>query len=315
MIGLGPSLWPNAIASQPDVTGLKMMCDFTTGFAVLNESIVQISDIFMCTRTTEGRLKSGAIFAPNTLRISPQGLLVEEASENILLNSFTPADQTVSLNASTYTLSVGAGGSASLSGAASASATTGNSDTITLVVSGDVDLIVAGNPAWIQLEEGPFASSPISTGATSETRSYDRIQPLDLNWFTPENMVFTIEWEQRQSGSFASNGVSNVIRWAGNSGYSRIRAGSTTFAQIRNESGALGLNSGVGGGTVPGIHAMTLTSTPSEFDVEWTDSLNGTAGSASSVNGPGAAHVSSMYVGGNAGSEFINGFIRKITVT
>lgn len=315
MIGLGPSLWPNAPALQPDTSGLKMLCDFTTSFAVLNENIVQISDIFACTRTTEGRLNDGTVFAPDMLRLSSQGLLVEEARSNFLLNSFAPANQTVTLAAGTYTLSVGAGGSASISGASSATATTASSDTFTLSSLGNVDLTVSGSPLWVQIEDGAFSTSPIATGATSVTRSYDRVQPHDLSWFTPDDMTLTIEWEQRQNGSLASNGVGNVARWAGNAGYSRIRSGSTTFAQIRNEAGSLGLNSGVGGGTVVGVHTMTLTSNVSEFKVEWSDSLNGTAGSASSQNGPGAAHVSSMYIGGNAGGEFINGFIRKISIT
>ncbi|MEH6834192.1 MULTISPECIES: hypothetical protein [Falsihalocynthiibacter] len=315
MIGLGLPLWPNAPAVQPDTQGLKMLCDFTTGFAVLNENIVQISDIFACTRTTEGRLNDGTVFAPNTLRLSTQGLLIEEARNNVLLTSFAPTNQTVTLAAGTYTLSVGAGGSASLSGAASASASAGSSDTFTLSGSGNVDLAVTGSPIWVQLEDGAFSTSPIATGTTSVTRSYDRVQPHDLGWFTPDNMTFTIEWEQLQNGSLASNGVGNVARWSGNAGYSRIRAGSATFAQIRNEAGTLGMNSGVGGGTVVGIHTMTLTSNASEFKIEWSESLNGSAGSVTSQNGPGAAHVSSMNIGGNVGGEFINGFIRKISIT
>lgn len=315
MIGIGTSFWSNSPLAPPDTSGIKMLCDFTTGYAVLNEQTVGISDIFKCTRTTDGSLEDGTTFYPHQLRLSPRGLLIEETRENFVLNSFTPVNQTIPLSADTYTLSVGAGGSAAITGASTAAATDGNATSFSLGAAGTVDLVVSGSPLWVQIEGGAFATSPIATTTGSAIRSYDRVQPLDLSWFTPNDMVLTVEWEQRQSGSFASNGVSNVVRWAGSAGYSRIRAGSTTFAQIRNESGVLGLNSGAPGATVPGIHSMTLTSNASDFKIEWSDSFNGTAGSSSSANGPCAQHVNALNIGGNMGGEFINGWIRKLSLT
>lgn len=315
MIGIGSSFWLSSPVVAPETAGIKMLCDFTTGFAVLDEQVVEISDIFKCTRTTDGYLEDGTAFSPDELRLSSRGVLIEESRENFVLNSFSPVDQTIALAADTYTLSVGAGGSASITGDSTASATGGNAASFTLGAAGSVDLVVSGNPLWVQIEAGAFATSPIVTTTSSATRSYDRVQPLDLTWFTPDDMVLTVEWEQRQSGSYASNGVSNVVRWAGDAGYSRIRAGSTTFAQIRNEAGTLGLNSGAPGATVPGIHTMTLTSNATDFKIEWSDSFNGTAGSATSENGPCAQHVSSLNIGGNMGGEFINGWIRKLSLT
>ncbi|WP_380058857.1 hypothetical protein ACFE33_15250 (plasmid) [Falsihalocynthiibacter sp. SS001] len=289
-----------------------MFCDFTTGMAAIDGQSVPIESVFQCTRSTVGRLADGTHFAPDTLRRSSRGLLIEEARENYFLNSFAPATQSIALAAGTYTASVGTGGSVAISG--DATLATASSQSFTLAQAGTITVTISGAPQWVQVENGPFASSPIPTNGAASTRADDFVVPLDLGWFSPENMTFSIEWEQRQSGAFAQNGVSNVVRWAGDAGYSRIRAGSTSFAQIRNQSGALGLNSGVGGATAVGIHTMTLTTSGETLQIAWSDSFNGTSGSATSTDGPAADHVTSLYLGSNATSEFLNGWIRKITV-
>lgn len=120
--------------------------------------------------------------APDTPRIGRDratgavlGYLVEEARTNLLLDSATPATQTVAVaDGTVYTLSVFGAGSAALSGAGSGTASEGAPVTFTATGTG-VTVTVTGALAVFQLEAGDAPTSPIVTGAAPVTRAADRM--------------------------------------------------------------------------------------------------------------------------------------------
>lgn len=126
--------------------------------------------------TAAGALVS---FGFNQPRITDNGLLIEAASTNLFLNSFSPATQTISLSATgNYTISVWgtgsvtvAAGTATITNAGSASA--GSPRTINCTGTGTISVTVAGSPTAVQVEPGGFATSPIATTGTPGTRAVD----------------------------------------------------------------------------------------------------------------------------------------------
>lgn len=101
-----------------------------------------------------------------------RGWRLEGARTNVLLNSLTPATQTVTIGAGTWTLSVVGSGSATLSGAAAGTATDGAPLTVASA-GGSVTVTVAGTLAGFQLESGGYATSIIPTGGAQVTRAVE----------------------------------------------------------------------------------------------------------------------------------------------
>lgn len=102
-----------------------------------------------------------------------KGLFPEDQRTNHLLNSGTPATQTVSLAAGTYTLWVVGSGSCALSGGPAGTATAGAPVTFTLGGTTSVTFTVSGSLTRFQCEPGSFPTSYISTAGTAVTRSAD----------------------------------------------------------------------------------------------------------------------------------------------
>ncbi|QLL42433.1 hypothetical protein [Sulfitobacter pontiacus] len=118
------------------------------------------------TQGNQGRLDAGI-----------RGLLSEPTSTNYLLNSTTPATQTVTVATGTYTLSVYGTGSATASGDLSAgagvAATDGSPVTMTVTGSGVVTITVAGTLTGFQLEKLAFPTSLIKTTGATVSRNRD----------------------------------------------------------------------------------------------------------------------------------------------
>lgn len=103
------------------------------------------------------------------------GLMVEPPRINSLLNSHTPATQTVSLAAGTYTLSCKGIGSVALSGGPTGTATEGAPVTFTLGGTTSVTFTVASVLTWFQCELGANATSVIETFGAARSRSLQTI--------------------------------------------------------------------------------------------------------------------------------------------
>lgn len=133
-----------------------------------------------------GVLQSAAIDTPrfdyNPTTLQPQGLLIEEARTNLLLNSLLDGTnlttQTVVVTAVATTLSFYGTGTVTLSGAATATVVgTGaypSRQTSTFTpTAGALILTVTGTVQFAQLEVGAFATSFIPTAAVAVLRAQD----------------------------------------------------------------------------------------------------------------------------------------------
>lgn len=299
----------------------RLHLDFTRGLAVRDNAAVPLDHVVAVSRATGGHLPDGRAFGADTARRGRRGLLIEEGRSNLVANAFAPGDQTVSLPAGTFALSVGSGsGSGSggegavLSGAASGSAAPDAPLVFTLAAPGDVDLTMTGTPLWVQIEAGSFATSPIAT-TSGGTRAGDVVSLSDTAWLDPAASRIEVEWEQIHDGSLAENGVATLLRWMGPAGYSRLRAGSVSFAQIRAADGTLAVNAGAGQTTPTGIHQLVWEGAGAEHTVAWSEGLAGTADNATSTTQVAATAVDAVHLGSNGSAEFLNGWLRRITVT
>ena len=123
----------------------------------------------------------------------PLGQRLEGEATNLLLNSFAPATQTVSVSdATTYTLSVYGSGSAEVTAGGSGTAMDGSPLTFTTTGT-SVTVTVTGTLDVFQLEAGSAATSPIETTGSAVTRAADvaTIQNVDTaEWFNAD--AFTL---------------------------------------------------------------------------------------------------------------------------
>lgn len=129
-----------------------------------------------------GVLQTAAVNTPrftyDPVTLQPLTFLVEEARTNFLLNSVTPATQTVTLAIGTYTLWVTGTGSCTPAagtavGTGFATATSTTPDTFTITTAGTVVFTVSGSLVRFQCENGGAASSFIPTSGTAVTRAQD----------------------------------------------------------------------------------------------------------------------------------------------
>lgn len=123
-----------------------------------------------------------------------RGLLIEAATTNYLLNSATPATQTVTLAAGTYCLWVNGTGSATLSGEATGVATAASRVTFTLASGGSVVVTVAGSLSRFQLENGTYPTSFIATAGATVTRAADVYSEANAAWWNPAEGAFYLSY-------------------------------------------------------------------------------------------------------------------------
>jgi hypothetical protein len=146
-------------------------------------------------------------YNPSTLICN--GLLIEEARTNVLLNSLIDgtslATQTVTVTAVPHALSFYGTGGIVLSGAHSATVNgTGAYPTRTTYLftpsAGNLTLTVSGTVQFAQLELGLFPTSFIPTAATATTRN------ADIATMTGANFS---DWFNASEGAFVWQGITN----------------------------------------------------------------------------------------------------------
>jgi hypothetical protein len=125
------------------------------------------------------------------------GLLMEEARTNVLLNSATLGTQSVAVTAQAYTLSFYGTGTITKSGTASGALVgTGAGQRVSQTftpTAGTLTLTVTGSVLNAQLEAGAFATSYIPTTAASVTRALDVCYVPTAGWFS--STTYSLEME------------------------------------------------------------------------------------------------------------------------
>jgi len=136
-----------------------------------------------------------------------RGLLIEAARTNLLLQSETPAAQSVTVTAQLYSLSFWGAGNIALSGAHAATLTGTGPNTRAVLVfapgAGALAITVSGAVQMVQLEAGNCATSYIPTTTTPATRAADNVVMTLGSWWNPVEGSLWVEWQDinQQSGN------------------------------------------------------------------------------------------------------------------
>lgn len=139
------------------------------------------------------------------------GWKLEPARTNRLLNSATPATQSVSLTAATYVLWVEGTGSCTLSGGPTGTATAGNPVVFTLGGTTTVTFTVTGSLTAFQCEAGDIPTSFIPTAGSAVTRNVDLLYlPVSSFNFNAAEGTLLVEWMIPTVGSSSANVIASL---------------------------------------------------------------------------------------------------------
>jgi hypothetical protein len=213
-------------------------------------------------------------FHPTTLQ--PRGLLIEGARTNLLLNSATLGTQSITVSATTHTLSFYGTGSVTLSGAATGTLNgTGafpNRANLTFTPSaGTLTLTVTGSVLHAQCEVGAFASSWIPTTGAAATRAADNANITDLPTigFNPLEGTVLVEFES--TVTFASGMPDRFLFSLGTDTINNARVVIDTTGTIRMASATAGVtdvNVSDGGGVrPPGFYRVAFAYKENDFAI------------------------------------------------
>ena len=249
------------------------------------------------------------------------GLLIEDNSTNILLNSATLSTQSVTTTATTYTLSFYGTGTIALSGTYTGSLVGSGAfptrSTLTFTATaGTLTLTVSGTVSYAQLETKLFATSYITTTGATATRIQE-VATLPLgSWYNASAFSLLIECQKNTS---ADTGYSSPV------GLNDGSASHRSEFYVSPSTASLHLDAPTSGGA--DITAGTYTlSTPYKAAGAITGTSTTTGTMAASLNGATAvtgtntnldsALYTRMNIGfiGSTGApgNYMNGWIQRI---
>jgi hypothetical protein len=245
-------------------------------------------------------------YDPSTL--AAQGLLIEEARTNLVLNSATLVTQSVTVTAVAHTLSFYGTGTVVLSGAfvgtlvGSGAFPTRSTLTFT-PTAGVLILTVIGSATQAQLEAGSFATSYIPTTAAAATRAADGAFIGTLTpWYNQAEGTLFATIGYRQVGTVASfNNNTGNNRWT--TTFSAAALG----AAFRNTGGAGVISTTTANAAVVGaINKIALAISTGGSVV-----LNG--GTVATNASYAAPPVTQLQIGNQLGAGYLNGYLRTLT--
>lgn len=200
--------WYAPWVSPISATAPGLVLDFAAGIYGSDGISGPLSSNITLTRATDatridatGALEVLGVDQPridhDSLTLAPKGLLLEAARTNIFVQSGTPADQSVTVNAVPHVFSFYGTGSITLTGAHSATLVgsgvfPARSMLYFTPTAGSLTFTISGSVTAPQLEEGDVVSSYIPSGASATLRSED-VASVNLGaWFnsTEGTLVF-----------------------------------------------------------------------------------------------------------------------------
>lgn len=199
--------------------------NFTLGNAMDSRIPFTRASVATDSRYTDAAGSSFNSFITNQARIDANGLLMEEARTNRLLNSAAPVTQTTaSLATGTYVFwCIGTGsvttsaGTATGTGFGAQACSSSSFQTIVLTVAGTVTATVSGTVNRFQLELGAIPTTFIQTTGAVATRSADVAQVTPGDWFASDRGTWLAEGTLFQTvGATTSQGMLTLFNGATN---------------------------------------------------------------------------------------------------
>jgi hypothetical protein len=250
-------------------------------------------------------------FDYDPITLACNGLLIEEARTNLLLNStingVSLATQLVTTTAVAHTLSFYGTGTIVLTGTSSATvAGTGaypSRRTLTFTpTAGVLTLTVTGTVQFAQLEIGAFATSYIPTAASQVTRTADVATMNDMSWLTAgEGSLYS------RSSVYATNiKTQGVWQLYGGTTTTSLRSPQVTTPRLRALVGGAFTGAGTGASITPNTFIQAM--------VAW-DGLSGQLQSSAvgeNVTAVATLDATEMSIGSLSASTQLNGHVSKI---
>jgi hypothetical protein len=302
-VPFSPSMGPNGAASLfTPAIDLNFATSTYSGCALAScISVVRASSkTNLLPTSTSGFAFS--TFTSNVPAIDSNGLLIEEARTNQLLNSNAPATQTTgTLSATASILWVNGSGSTALSNGTATgcigTATNGTAVAFT-PTAGTCTGTVTGSLNAFQLEAGANGTSFILTAGATATRAADNVTLIGL-----ANTIL-------QSGTFSiivqtnlDTGSSGILEGSADD---LLREAATT--QVKSTFGAMTLTATAGSGGFPGVVKSGLSVSPGARSLVMN---NGTV-----VTDTATISVNSVFTLGSFGgsSIFFDGYFARVTI-
>jgi hypothetical protein len=263
-----------------------------------------------------GALTSAAINVPrfdyNPTTLAAQGLLIEEARTNLVLNSATLITQSVTVTAVAHTLSFYGTGTVIISGTGTGTLVGSGAfptrSTLTFTpTAGVVILTVTGTVTQAQLEVGAFATSYIPTTAAAATRAADIANVSTLTpWFN--NVEGTVYFEGQYG---AANGF--MFSLFGSSTSNRIYENANTLNRIEGGTRVGGVFSNAS--TSPVLPNANFKSALAYKNADTAISANGGTAVVATPASTALPTVLRFDIGNNSAlvGNALNGYVRNIT--
>jgi hypothetical protein len=240
------------------------------------------------------------------------GWLIEPARTNSLLNSTSPATQTVSLAAGTYVLWLEGSGSCALSGGPTGTAIEGTPVNFTLGGVTNVTFTITGTVTAFQCELGEIPTSLITTAGAAVTRNADNLSLATSAFnFNAAEGTLLVEWDIAGVGSTTIYVIASLHDGTANELIQLALQDTVADDPVRYSIVDGGVGQVVLDTTFSGV---TSSHHWDAFTYKANDSINSINGILSTQDTAGTLPtVTTIQIGGRASAAFpLNGHVRRV---